>query len=204
MLMHRTPALRGMTLVELMVTLAVASVLMFAVMPSIGAWMRNTQIRNVTETVVNGLQRARNEAVRRNQPVRFSLVALTDAAVMDNSCAASSTAGSWVVSLADPAGLCATAASDTVAPFIIDSHPVADGGRNTVITALQADGVTAANSVTFDGFGRIASAAAITRIDINTNVTSADYRPLRITLTPGGSVRSCDPKVSSTTDPRHC
>jgi len=203
MLRRRVRASRGMTLVELMVTLAVAAVLLFAVVPDVGSWMRNLQIRNTAEAIQNGLQRARNEAVRRNTSVRFSLVSLNNPATMDNSCALSAASGSWVVSLRDPSGKCGMAASDTVDPMLIDAHPLADGGRNTVITALQADGTTAATSIVFDGFGRATSAASIARIDVKHTATTG-VRPLRIMLTTGGSVRMCDPNVGSTTDPRHC
>ena len=192
-----------MTLIELMVTLAIAAVLLFAAIPDIGSWLRNVQIRNAAETIQAGLQRARNEAIRRNTAVQFSLVSLTDPATMDDSCAMSASAGSWVVSLRDPSGKCGTAPSEAIDPMVIDTHPVADGGRNTVIAALQSDGATPASSVTFDGFGRITSAGSIARIDVRHTATTG-VRPLRITLTTGGSVRMCDPNVSNTTDPRYC
>jgi type IV fimbrial biogenesis protein FimT len=204
MLSIRHSLQRGVTLIELIVTLAILGLLMMAVLPSIGTWTRNTQIRNAAESIQAGLQRARNEAVRRNTPVRFSLVSLTDPSHMDDSCALSATSGSWVVSLADPAGKCSQAPSDTVDPFVVDKHAAVDGGRNTAVNALQADGTTAANSVTFDGFGRVSSAAAIARINVEPLVADSELRSLRIVLTAGGSVRSCDPRVSDTADPRHC
>jgi len=195
---------RGMTLVELMVTLAVVALLLLAVIPDIGAWMRNTQIRNATESIQAGLMKARNEAVKRNRTVQFSLVSLADPAVMDNSCALSATSGSWVVSMADPSGRCATAVSDTVNPMIIDTHPVADGGRNVSITALQADGASAATTAAFDAFGRVVSAAPIARVDVTLALGGVDLRPLRIEITSNGSIRTCDPHVNSAADPRHC
>jgi type IV fimbrial biogenesis protein FimT len=203
MLTSQRAASRGMTLIELMVTLTIAAVLMFAVIPDIGAWIRNLQVRNAAEAIQAGLQQARNEALRRNQPVRFSLVSLTDPSTMDNSCALSSAAGSWVISLRDPSTKCAAAPSDTVDPMLIAKHAVGDGGRNTVVASLQADGVTAATDVTFDSFGRATSAAAVARIDIR-HVSSTNARPLRLTLSASGSVRMCDPAVTSTSDPRHC
>lgn len=203
MLRRHARTSRGMTLIELMVTLAIAAVLMFTVVPDIASWLRNIQIRNAAESIQTGLQRARNEAVRRNAPVQFSLVALGTPTTMDNSCALSAVAGSWVVSLRNPAGKCGMAASDTVDPMLIDAHPIADGGRSTAITATQADG-TAASSIVFDAFGRATSAGSIVRIDVSHATATTGVRPLSIRLTTGGSVRMCDPNVSSTTDPRHC
>lgn len=192
----------GFTLVETVVTVAIAALLMFAVVPDIAAWMRNSQVRNATESVLQGLQRARNEAVRRNTSVRFTLVSLSDPKVMDASCAASSTSGSWVVSLANPVGKCDQ--PSTVDPFIVDSHAVGDGGRNAIVSAFQADGTTAATTVTFDAFGRVTSPNPIGRIDVSFQGGAQQYRPLRILLSTNGSIRSCDPNVSSTDDPRVC
>jgi type IV fimbrial biogenesis protein FimT len=203
MLSGRRPAMRGMTLVELMVTLAVAAILMFAVAPDIGEWMRSLQVRNTAEQLQAGLQRARNEAIKRNTPVRFSLVRLANPATMDNSCALSAAAGSWVVSLLDPSGKCG-ATDPTADPMMIDQHAAADGGRDAVVAAWQDAAATiAADSITFDGFGR-ASGAGIARIDV-THATAPSVRALRIVVASGGSVRMCDPSSSiATNDPRHC
>ena len=40
-------------------------------MPSTGAWIRNSRLRTAAESISDGMQQARNEAVRRNQPVEF-------------------------------------------------------------------------------------------------------------------------------------
>ena len=71
---------RGVTLIELAVALTVLALLMFAVLPSVGVWVRNTQVRNTASSIYAGLQVARNEAIRRNAAIRFSLVSLTDSA----------------------------------------------------------------------------------------------------------------------------
>lgn len=77
---------RGFTLVELIVTIAVLALILFAVMPSIGTWLENTRIRNVADSLQNGLQVARGEAVRRNQNVSLWLVSLNDPAVLSDDC----------------------------------------------------------------------------------------------------------------------
>jgi type IV fimbrial biogenesis protein FimT len=117
---------RGFTLVELAVALTVLALLMFAVLPSVGVWLRNTQVRNTASSIYSGLQVARNEAIRRNVAVRFSLVSLTDSAVMNNTCALSSTGVSWVVSVRDPTSQCqyapANVAADANDPMIVDKN----------------------------------------------------------------------------------
>ncbi len=107
---------RGLTLIELAVVLIILGLLIMAVTPSMSAWMRNTQVRNAASSMLAGLAQARNEAIRRNTPVRFSLVSLTDSAVMNDTCAVSRAGVSWVVSVRDPAGHCSYAPSTDPTP----------------------------------------------------------------------------------------
>jgi type IV fimbrial biogenesis protein FimT len=199
---------RGMTLIELAVTMTILALLLVGAGPSVGTWMRNTQVRNTTSSMVAGLNRARNEAMRRNVPIRFSLVSLTDSAVMGSSCALSDTGVSWVVSVRDPASNCqyapATVAADANDPMIVETHAGGVGGKNVVVAAKIADGSAAANTVTFNSFGRIADAAPIGFINVNNSTVGNDFRRLRIELSTGGTVRMCDLGVAAATDPRFC
>ena len=194
---------RGMTLIELIVAMTIIALALLAAMPSIGGWIGNTQVRNTALSIQAGLVQARTEAVRRNQAVRFSLVSLTDSSVMDNSCALSSNGVSWVVSLDDPATKCAVDPSDSVTPRIVNKQGGGVGGKNVVVSAVQTDN-TAASSVTFNGFGRVADATPLARIDVDNQISGGDNRALRILLSAGGNVRTCDIKVTSPTDPRKC
>ncbi|RYG39175.1 MAG: prepilin-type N-terminal cleavage/methylation domain-containing protein [Burkholderiales bacterium] len=189
---------RGVTLIELMVVMVLLVMMLMAVVPSISAWIRNTHIRNVATGIQNGLQRARAEAMRRNTNVRFSLVSLTDPAVMDDSCKLSDGGVSWVVSLDDPTGKCSTAVSDSTAPRILDK--AAGGGANVV----QATSTGGAEVVVFNGFGRAATTDGISSIDIESTKAGDDFRALRIVVGTGGTIRMCEPKVGSSTDPRAC
>lgn len=210
-------ASRGFTLVEIAVVLVILGLMIVAAMPSLGTWMRNTQVRNTASAMVAGLAQARNEAVRRNVPVRFTLVSLTDPAVMNNTCAASRTGVSWVVSERDPAGACATdpvtpsdpttydpAQADAANPLIVEKYAGGVGGRNVVVAARLADGSAAGGTVTFNGLGRVADASPIRFIDVNNETTGNDFRRLRIEIHPGGAARLCDMGVSTTSDPRYC
>src|SRR4026208_2333025 len=64
----------GFTLIEVMITLAVLSLLLMVGLPGMATWLQNTQIRASAEATQAGLQVARAEALRRNAPVRFQLV----------------------------------------------------------------------------------------------------------------------------------
>ena len=194
---------RGLTLIELIVTLVILSLLMMVVAPNVTAWIRNTQIRNVATSILTGVQRARAESIRRNAPMRFSLVSLNDSAVMDASCALSEAGVSWVVSQDNPAGLCGAQISETTAPRIVDKHASGSGGKWVTVSGNDAAGGDA-DSLTFNGFGRSVGANALTVIDIDNDTQGADFRALRIVIGAGGTVRMCEPAVITVSDPRRC
>jgi type IV fimbrial biogenesis protein FimT len=196
---------RGVTLIELAIGIALLALLLAAAGPSVALWMRNNEVRNTASSILAGLTKARNEAVRRNQPMRFSLVSLSDSAVMDDSCALSAAGASWVVSVLDPAGKCSAipkdkrgAGDDAADPLIAEKAAGGIGGAGVAVSAMQSDG-TAADTVTFNAFGRVVGAAPIDRIAV-----SNDSRTLRITIQAGGAIRMCDEGITTATDPRKC
>lgn len=195
---------RGFTLIEFVVTVTILALLILAVAPSMSTWLRNTRIRSVAEVLQNGLQQARNEAVRRNQNVSFWLVSLSAPGTLDNGCVLSSSSGSWVVSVSSPESACAVAPSTNTAPMIVAANAVGDTGFGVSVAAAQIDGAAATN-VTFNGFGHVvAGASTIAKIDVNNMVPGDDFRPLRIEVASAGSVRMCEPLVASASDPRRC
>ncbi|OEZ28823.1 GspH/FimT family pseudopilin [Variovorax boronicumulans] len=204
---RRSPRPRGFTLVELVVTIAVFALLLLAALPSLGTWTDNTRIRNVASSLLDGLQLARAEAIRRNQNVSFWLVSIDNPAVLSNDCTLSNTSGSWVVSVNSPIGHCADAPSTDSSPMLVTGRAVGDaGGRVSVTAVLAAGSSTAANSVTFNGFGRLVNTTdAIGQIDITGPASGTTYRNLRLIVSPAGQVRMCDPDSGvATTDPRRC
>lgn len=165
-----------------MVGMAIFGVLLSLAMPSFTGWIRSAKIRTTTESVQNGLQLAKAEAVRRNTAVRFQLIDLAT-----NSCALSVNGPHWVVSLDSAVGKCGTAASDTVDPRIVQLRNGAEGAdNNTVLTAGQ-------SSFVFNGMGRLVpTPAGSIDIDIS-NATGGVARALRIVISIGGQIRMCDP-----------
>ncbi|MBA3032646.1 MAG: GspH/FimT family pseudopilin [Gammaproteobacteria bacterium] len=74
-LLSRPRRASGFTLIELMISIIVLGVLLTIAMPSFRAWMLNIQIRNASESILTGIQRARAEAVGRNTSVTFVMAA---------------------------------------------------------------------------------------------------------------------------------
>lgn len=64
---------RGFTLVELLITLAVLAVGLSLSAPAFNQQIANYRVRSASESIVEGLNYARAEAVRRNAPVSFTL-----------------------------------------------------------------------------------------------------------------------------------
>jgi type IV fimbrial biogenesis protein FimT len=200
-MLNRKRQQRGVTLIEVAVVFVLIGILLAFAAPSITQWMRNTQVRNVTSSLQAGLQRARSEAIRRNEAVQFSL--LTTAANLDDGCALSATGASWSVSRQDPDCQCAADVSETAAPQFIEKHA---GGVQTgavTVTATAADG-SAATTVVFNGFGRVSNASPISRIQVG-NGAGAD-NDMRLLIGVGGTLRMCivSATLTAAADPRAC
>jgi type IV fimbrial biogenesis protein FimT len=186
---------RGFTMVELMIGIVLLAIVLAMGGPSFATWMQNTQIRNMSEAIQNGIHLARAEAVRRNAQVRFQLVdSLT------SSCALSTSGPNWIVSMDSAVGDCASTnmadASAPAAPRVVQSRSASDGSPSAVVAASQ-------STIVFNGLGRPApTPVADITIDIsNPNggaclSASGPMRCLRIVVGAGGQIRMCDPRAS--------
>ena len=61
----------GFSIIEIAITLAILSMLLGLTVPSVASRIGNARIRSSAESLLGGLQHARNEAVRRNRNVSF-------------------------------------------------------------------------------------------------------------------------------------
>lgn len=192
-------------MVEIAVTLAVLSVLLGMIAPSVSVWMGNARIRSSAESLLAGLQQARNEAVRRNRDVSFWLVSESSTGVLNDGCKLSSTSLSWVSSVSSPEDLCAQDPSLTDAPMLVAKQAAGTTGGQVTASALNLDG-DAATNVRFNGFGAVNGTVGgelpITQIDVNSATPGADFRALRIEVR-GSQIRLCEPDASGD-DPRRC
>lgn len=175
---------KGFNMIELAVVMGVIAIVTTVAFPSFLSMIGNAQIRGVGESIKNGLQLARAEAVTRNQQVRFKLNA-------DNS---------WEVG-------CVTVVGDVDGdgvencPAIITRKAAKEGSSsNIAVTRVGSD------SVIFNSFGNQASIAGqLSEINIdNTSMSDTTKKKIRVVLPLGGSVRMCEPAITEPTDPRKC
>jgi len=164
---------QGLSLIELLVAIVILGIILSLGVPSFNTWIQNSRIRTATESIVNGLQLARAEAVRRNEQVSFILGAGT----------------SWTV--------------QTAAGTVIQSRASTEGSNNVTLTVTPGGATTA----TFNELGMIANTGtAPTQIDVDVPTSilpASESRDLRVLITGGGLIRSCDP-IFGGTDPRRC
>ena len=190
----------GHTLIEMAIVIAIAGILLGYAAHSYREWIANSQIRTAAETLVEGLSAARNEAIRLNQTVGFHLVSN-----LSTSCELTGKGSSWVVSIGNPAGECDQDASEDEAPQIVAKRAGSERTATVSIAALAADGSTEADSVRFNGVGRVVTGGTpIASIAVDSSVLGADQtRDLRVIVSPGGMIRMCDPNVGED-DTRRC
>ena len=165
----------GFTLIELMVAITILAILLFIALPNFAVWMQNTQIRTAGEAVLNGMQLARAEAIRRNTNVELR---------MDLS-------SGWTASVVSPAE-------------VIQSRLAGEGSAAAAVTITPV-GAAKITFNGFGGIAtNDDGTAAITEIKIDSPaIAAADSRELCVLVRAGGNVRMCDPQVA-VTDTRSC
>lgn len=188
---------RGFTLIELVVTIALLTILFGLAVPSFGEWIRNARVRTASDALQNGVRTAQSEALRRNRQVVFFLTNAQPAVGVS----AAANGRNW--------SLQTVARFDDAAPEFIQGGALADTASGVTIngpTALcfNSNGrlVTNANDTGPTGTG--VANATCNAADSVFDLTMADARALRVTVTLGGQVRMCDPLRSIATSPDGC
>jgi type IV fimbrial biogenesis protein FimT len=169
------PSQSGFSLVELMIGVVILGILASVAVPSFQVWLQNSQIRNAAESIANGLQRARAEAVGRNIDVEFVL----------------SADSSWVVKVASGVD--------------IESRSGGEGSKNVAVTVTPAGNTTVTyNNFGGRKPTNLDGSNPFDQVDVDSAVlTAAESQELRITLGVGGNVRMCDPNAP-VGSPRAC
>lgn len=165
----------GFSLIELMIGIAIMAILAGLAMPSFQTWLQNSQIRNAAESIQNGLQRARAEAVGRNTNVEFVLGA----------------GSSWVVQLPDATNIESRSSNEGSRDVTVAVTPLG----TTTVTFNNFGGVAGTNADLSMPF---------TQVELDSSVlAAADSQELWVTIGVGGNVRMCDPNAP-VGSPRAC
>ncbi|GBG00964.1 hypothetical protein AZSI13_02910 [Azospira sp. I13] len=213
--------LRGISLIEAMITIVILAILTTLALPSFTAYLQSLAVRNTAESLLVAAQTSRGEAIRSNNTVVFQVV---DS--LDNACTTTSTGRYWVVSHCSAASHCGDPVSKQTA---FPSNGCA--GANPIILAkgtfdtderVQID--LNNSTLCYSSLGRINPIAAncpqgsltpaalaggtlsinVTHQENNCLADGGDVRCLRLNIGMGGEPRLCDPAVYTTGDPRKC
>jgi type IV fimbrial biogenesis protein FimT len=185
--------LLGFSLVELMIAVAVLAIIMSIAFPSFNAMIKNSQIRSAAESIQNGIQLARAEAVKRNAPVQFDLRGTNSA---------------WTICTQPASGGCPSPDDATT----IQSRDESEGSSSS-ITVVTTD----AAPFIFNSLGAMTSPVpasnglvAVTLGISTTALPAAQARNLRVLISAGGNIRMCDlglarnPVSTPNLNPRAC
>lgn len=195
----------GFSLIELVVGMAILAMLMALGLPQYATFISNARLRTTAEGITNGLNTARAEAVKRNS--RVELVFTNDDPIegLVNTLTASTTGANWVVRAWVPT---------TNSYDFVEGKLGAEGSGKTGVTGVTVTPVTAGifdGTVAFTGFGALNSAQSISfqvtypaAGACDTVATPGPMRCLNVNVSPGGQIRTCDPKITAAKDTRAC
>jgi len=167
--------IRGVTLIELMITIVVLGILVFFALPSYTIWIQNTQIRTAGEAILSGFTLARSEAVRRNTSVELRMNA----------------ASGWTATVVGTGE-------------VIQTRTAEEGTATAVVTITPAgsDRITFSGlgRVTLNDDGSV----PITEVKVDsTRIPAAESREMCVMVNATGLTRMCDPQVAAG-DTRAC
>lgn len=188
----------GFTLIELLIGLAILSLLLMLALPAFSTMLNNQRLRAAAESILNGLQTARTEAVKLNAQVQF-VTTDDDASIAAqvSTLTPSATGQNWAVRAFNPT----TALWDVYVEGKKGSS--ASGGTASAVTVTGTD-----STITFSGLGTTTLLTTSTyQLQNPTGGLCAPAGPMRclnVTVSRGGTIRMCDPSVTAVGDTRKC
>lgn len=186
----------GFTLIELMVTIALLSILAALAMPSFSTWVQNSRVRTVSDALQNGLRLAQAEALRRSRQTVFSL---TNDASPQTALTAAANGRYWSIN-----SVPITGQATDIAAFV-ESGVLGSEGSNVNIVGPASICFSSLGRLTVNPSPGVAGAACTVGTPTYDISSTTSDRALRVTVSVGGQVRMCDPaKTLSATNPDGC
>lgn len=189
--------LRGFTLIELVITIALLTILFGLAVPAFGEWIRNTRVRTAADALQNGVRTAQSEALRRNRQVVFFLTNARPVAGVS----AAANGRNWALQT--------VARFDDTAPDFIQGGALADTASGVTIDGpialcFNSNGRLVTNATDTGPTGTGVTNATCNAADAAFDLRMTDARTLSVRVTLGGQVRMCDPLRSIATSPDGC
>ena len=177
---------RGVTLLELMITVAIVGIVGAIGIPQMGQWIRNSSVNSAAEILQNGLRQDEAEAIRRNLRVEFMLTNGTPAASGIKTLTPTTNGKNWAIR-----------ALDGLTPLADENTAYVNGFQlKDVSSDISVEGPA---SVLFSGSGRVLDnkGVAISSHQVYRISRSSADKALCVFVTPGGGVKLCNPALAS-------
>lgn len=190
----------GMTLIELLIAIAIVSLLLAMGLPAFSTFMANNKVRNAAEVLSSTLALARSEAMRRNQNVEFVITNDdVDLGTLD-ALVPHANGINWVVRALNPA----TGTYD-----LIEAKSGYEGSGSREGGGIAVQVLANAPLISFRGLGGTQGLANTATFDFSnpsggacqTTGTPGPIRCLRVQVSVAGLVRMCDPAVDPVANP---
>ena len=137
----------GFTLIELVTVLVILGVIAALALPSFEGMIQSQRVRTASESVLNGLQLARAEAIRRNARARFVIAA---------------TGSGWTVELDDGTD--------------IQVRPGGEGSSNVTVARTPVNATTVTFNSLGQIVANADASATLTQVDLDISGTSRELR----------------------------
>lgn len=170
----------GFTLIELVVTMAVAAILLAMAVPSFNSFYDRARLRGAADDVVSLISTARGEAVKTGRDVSIAVGGTTDAwCVGANEAATPAVAGAFQASAACDCTSTAACSVDDIRR-VVAATDYRGVGVATVGTSFQID-------------GKLGSLVNITAAPAVTMISPSGNYELQLEVSPLGQTRACVP-----------
>lgn len=177
------PSLRGISLIETLLAVAIFSILVGLAMPAFNASMASLKVRTAAEKLLGGVQLARAEAVKRNAQVDFTIDSLQGAA--------------WTVALTDGTVIQSYSGQEGSALIVVGATPALAGNTMSFNNLGQRIAPAAAAGIETLAFSYPNAGAC---------QPGGPLRCVSVVVSIGGSARMCDPALTASdpTNPQAC